>query len=271
MIEVKYVNSQNQSMSFIGDKILPSDGSFHKRKWTVNDEEIIKDAMTYNLTLTLRGSLAERKKKLNELCDLFEYDTLNETEGRLYFGEYYTNCFISTSSVQVNNTFNFRTDVILEIYARKQSWIKEKTYHLRKKIDSDITDKDRNLEYEYDYPYDYFLDTDGNANIVNDHIVGCDFEMIIFGPCSEPRIIINNEPYQVFTDLLDGEYLVIDSKKNTVIKYNIYGQKENLYDLRIKESSLFNKIPSGYVRVQWSGGFSFDIKLYIERSEPEWI
>ena len=35
MIEVKYINSNNQSISFFTDKLKISDGIFHKRKWTM--------------------------------------------------------------------------------------------------------------------------------------------------------------------------------------------------------------------------------------------
>lgn len=271
MIEVKYVNSKNESLSFFADKMIVSDGSFHKRKWTVSDDEITKDAVTYNLTLTLRGLLRERKQMLNKLCDLFEIDNYAEKQGKLYFGEYYIFCNISSSTTQINSVSSSRTDVVLEVYCKEQKWIKEEKYHLNKRTKSSYLSEDRNLEYEYDYPYDYYLNTDGSVNIKNNNISSCDFEMIIFGPCSQPRILVNDMPIQIFCDVLDREYIKIDSRSNTVYKYNLYGKEENIYDLRLKQSSIFSKIPSGNIHFIWSGGFSFDITLYKERSEPEWI
>ena len=76
MIQVKYVNSLNQSISFFSESMKVSQGSFNQSKWTISEDDITKDAITYNLTLTLRGKIDERKQMLNNLYDVFEIDLI---------------------------------------------------------------------------------------------------------------------------------------------------------------------------------------------------
>ena len=62
----------------------------------------------------------------------------------------------------------------------------------------------------------------------------------------------------------NGETLVIDSKKHTVMMGDT-----NIFDARGKEYSVFEKIPAGALDVAWDG-FDFSITLLEERSEPKW-
>ena len=103
-----------------------------------------------------------------------------------------------------------------------------------------------------------------------DHYAPCEFLMIIFGPVADPRIVINGHPYQVYDTLLENEYMQIDSRKNTVIKYMANGTRQNLYDLRAKMESVFEPITPGNIAVNWPGSYGFDLTLYLERSEPRW-
>lgn len=68
-------------------------GCFHNYAWKPNatDMEIGadvygfgKEPITYQITLTLRGPLEERKNMLDELTNCFEYDVINKTRARLY-------------------------------------------------------------------------------------------------------------------------------------------------------------------------------------------
>ena len=62
---VKYINSKNEVLEFIGADILPTSGYLHQRKWNTNKENDItvidKGDCTYTITLTLKGSLEQRK------------------------------------------------------------------------------------------------------------------------------------------------------------------------------------------------------------------
>ena len=73
------------------------------------------------------------------------------------------------------------------------------------------------------------------------------------------------------TDTLEsGEYIVIDSAANTVIKYRTNGTTKDLFNDRGKLQSVFTPIPGGRITINWSGMFGFDITIYAERTEPRW-
>ena len=94
--------------------------------------------------------------------------------------------------------------------------------------------------------------------------------MTIYGPCENPRILINGYPRQIFTSLESNEYLVIDSRDSTVIKHLANGTTVSVYNSRQFQPSIFEKIPSGLLSIDWTGLFGFDVTLFLERSEPKW-
>ena len=146
-------------------------------------------------------------------------------------------------------------------------WIKEET---KKFYPQTEVRYEKGLDYNYDYAYDYTSQKKGTATWYVDNIRDSDFEMIVYGACANPRIIINGHVYEVFDTLESNEYLVINSQKNTVIKYLANGTTKNLFDLRGKQQSVFETIPKGNLNLSWSGDFGFDITLFLERSEPKW-
>ena len=68
----------------------------------------------------------------------------------------------------------------------------------------------------------------------------------------------------------DGEYLTIDSRDYTVYKYLSNGTVETLFHDRGLADSVFEPIPSGLLRINWSGAFGFDLTLFLERREARW-
>lgn len=109
MIEVRYVSSNGREYNLITDHIRPTSGTFHSYEWKANEAEIengtevyawTKDPITYQITVTVRGSISERKRILNELTSAFEYDIANISPGRLYFDEYYIECFAKVERIR---------------------------------------------------------------------------------------------------------------------------------------------------------------------------
>lgn len=269
MMEVRYVNSINQSISFFTDKIKISDGLIHKRQWTINDGQTQKDSISYNITLTLRGGVEERKKKLDELHDIFEIDLINNTTGKLYCGNYYIRCYMLKAETQPNSTLNCRTDNDLEVYCPKQSWIKENIFNFLPDDTAVFTDpENKTYPYRYDYKYG---SSPGSSDIENDSLCASDFKLIIYGPVNNPSITIGDYLYNVNVELNTGEYLTVESLEREVFITDVSGNTTNVFDFRNKDNYLFQKIEPGLHNVEWSGGFGFDVILYDERSEPKWI
>lgn len=151
-------------------------------------------------------------------------------------------------------------------------WCSESTKTFLKGNIKDKGDEtDPYLYYPFGYPYQYSAPQDERF-IQNDHYAACDFKMVIFGPCTNPAIMINGHLHEVRASIHDGERLEIDSRNHTVHRHMNDGRIENLFNLRNKENNLFEKIPNGRCNVLWNiEAFGFDLTLYKERSEPKWI
>lgn len=137
MIEIKYVCSNGKEYSLVGDRMRATSGSFHTYKWKQNAtaKEIgdnvygfSKDSITYSITLTTRGKLAERYQILNELINAFERDISNVTPGKIYFGKYYIECYIQKAENSVSGTWNNWSDCKIDIYCPYPFWIQDITY-----------------------------------------------------------------------------------------------------------------------------------------------
>ena len=110
----------------------------------------------------------------------------------------------------------------------------------------------------------------GSAEFEINHIIPSEFEMIIYGPCVNPKVLINGYPYEVLTTLENNEYLIINSMEQTITKYLSNGATVNLFDARGYDYSVFEKIPSGLISVSWSGDFGIDLYVFLKRKEAAW-
>ena len=229
-----------------------------------------KEPKTYQITLTFRGPLEERKAKMDELTNCFEYDVVNLTPGRIWFGNYYIDCYIKDMSSKVSSTRNCWTDMELGIYCPYPMWAEEgsKSFYPDSADNGEIYNF---LDYPYDYQYDYSKPLSGTEHWYVDHYRSSNFQMTIYGPCANPRIIIAGQVYQVYDTLEAHEYIVIDSRKKTIIKRLANGTEQNIFYKKATGNSIFTEIPSGDILINWSGEFGFDIVVYKERSVPEWI
>ena len=278
MIEIKYVCSNGEEYNLIGDKMRATSGYFHAYEWIPNTTEkemgvavnsFTKEPVVYDITLTVRGKEFERKQFLNKLTNAFEYDVVNLSPGRIYYGKYYIDGYIKKSSNEGSGENNSRTDCKIEIYCPYPFWSMEQ----EQSFYPDSANKGEAygfLEYPYDYPYDYSRKSAGTQNWFIDHFRDNNFEIVIYGPCADPRIIINDYPYQIYETLENGEYILIKSRDKTITKHLGNGTIQNIFAKRAKDKSVFSLIPSGMLTLNWSGEFGFDIKVYKERSVPEW-
>lgn len=236
MIEIKYVCSNGEEYNLIGDKMRATSGYFHAYEWIPNTTEkemgvavnsFTKEPVVYDITLTVRGKEFERKQFLNKLTNAFEYDVVNLSPGRIYYGKYYIDGYIKKSSNEVSGENNSRTDCKIEIYCPYPFWSMEQ----EQSFYPDSANKGEAygfLEYPYDYPYDYSRKSAGTQNWFIDHFRDNNFEIVIYGPCADPRIIINDYPYQIYETLENGEYILIKSRDKTITKHLGNGTIQNI-------------------------------------------
>lgn len=281
-MKFKYINSKGEIIDMCEYPYLLQSGDLLDYSWSYEKgnkciknvchdvgERSFKIAIVPDLSLSYEEKIEAKKKAAQRLFNVIEYDVANNADGRIETDTgSYLPCRIvaSTKSDWENPTSYMFCD--LTAVCGKNTWINEmkKSFFpvLEAKSDSGMFD------YPYDYEYDYASQITGKDMLNIDHISASLFKLTIFGACLNPCIYINNHKYCIYTSLDKDEYLVIDARKNTIIKYSYDGSTENIYDLRGKEQSVFEAIPAGNIPVMWDGSFGFDITLYLERSEPLW-
>lgn len=220
------------------------------------------------MTITVFGeNEQDYYNNLNFLHEVFEMDVANLTPGRLYFQESYQSCYVIASAKTEWEDTDCMLDNEIRIIPVNPCWIREETRHFYHTSETEVSE---GTDFPFDFPFDFAVSKTGFEQWNIDHYASSHFKMTIYGPCVEPRILINGYPRQVFTSLEANEYLVFDSRNSTVIKHLANGTTVSVYNSRQFQPSIFEKIPSGLLNIDWSGAFGFDITLYIERSEPKW-
>lgn len=249
--------------------------NYHKWNWGVDGTalqfgvrvaDFTRDAATYTTQLVFDGPLSARKALVEALHEDFELDVRNMTPGRIIWGDYYIVCYIKASST-FPDANDWYTDNDVTIYCPHPFWIKEEK---RTFFPQEAPEDEHFLDYDYDYEYDYYYGTPGIATWTIGFPFPSEFTMTVFGPVSNPRILVNGYPYQFNDTLEEAEYVVINSRDNTIMKHLANGQAVSIFDLRNKEQSIFQSMPANSLTINWSGLFGFDITLFEERSEPRW-
>ena len=274
-VKLQYKASSGNVYNLKSDGIRTKEANYHKWGWGVNGttlqfgtrvSDFSKKPAEYKTTLYFTGSYMQRKALLEALHDDFELDVKNKTPGRVIWGDYYIDCYISDSSTEpeANNVYT-ENDVIF--YCPYPFWIKEETKSF---FPQDAPGAQDYLDYDFDYKYDFFYGTPGIQIWPRDFPFASEFLMTVYGPVSDPRVLINGYPYQFFDTLESTEYVVIDSRSNKITKHLANGSQVNIFDLRNKAESIFKQIPAGTLTFNWTGIFGFDLTLFEERSEPRW-
>ena len=130
------------------------------------------------------------------------------------------------------------------------------------------------LDYPHDYEYDY--GGQGQAGFVTvDSPYESDFILRIYGPATNPYVVIGGNRYEVDVTVPDGGLLVIDSEAATVELKAPGGSLSNAFDSapdlgRDSGAYIFAPIGPGDQEVSWDGTFGFDLVVKERRDERIW-
>ena len=272
---LQYVASSGNTYNLKGDGLRSKTANYHRWSWGFEGTELQfgqrvaalrRDPLVYETRIILDGSLDERKILLENLHEDFELDARNLKPGRIIWGDYYIEAYVRESSTFPDSNL-FWTDNDIEFWCPYPFWIKED----RRSFMPQVAAEDYPwLEYAFDFQYDYYPGAVGVASWQTRFPFACEFQMYVFGAANNPRVVVNGYPYQINTSLEADEYLIIDSRKNTVYKYLSNGTTLNIFDSRAKDYSVFQPMPGGTMSITWPGTFGFDLVLFEERSEPRW-
>lgn len=271
---LKYVNSKGIVFNLEGNNIRVKSGNFHKNSWKAkankkrigeNIESFEKGAVTYEVTLKLRGNLVERKSILNNLHDAAECDIIQNTPGTVHFDEYYIECFILASDTHASEELSYRTEKVIEIYCPYPFWIRESSITI-----PTATDPEGDGLY-YDYTYDYTYGSSGlSITFENEHFAPCNFKLTAHGPFNTLEFAINGNLYRVNQSCAEGEMLILDTSTRTIVKIDTYGNVWNVFGKQDFTLDNFKQIPPNKNILSYGRAYQIELTLYEERSEPKW-
>lgn len=273
-MEVKYISSNKKEYDLISDKVMVTSGNFHSYSWEPQKTEkkygdrvydFTKESKTYKMTITVRGTLEQRKILIDEMRDSFERDIFGKTPGTFVYGEWKIKAYLISSDTQVSDVLNCWTAMEVEIYCPYPFWIRTEEKHFFAH-DADIQ---TDLEYPYDYPHDYYVSLTSD-NITNESPEECDLKIVIFGRVINPLINIGDQTYEIETEVEDEEYLTINTETKKILLTKKDGSTENCFYARVPRVNFFRGLPTGKHLISWSGEFGFDITILHKRSEPRW-
>lgn len=131
------------------------------------------------------------------------------------------------------------------------------------------------LDHPYDLPTDYtpnppvrMIDVEADGP--------CEWRLVVYGPASDPYVVVAGNRSQVTAEVPDGGILVADSRDWSIVVLDADGNESDAFAGRIrgKEGSgeyMWERIAPGVSAVSWSNAFGFDLTVYAERDTPPCI
>lgn len=276
MKDIYYVNSNNERIDLLESPYMLQTGELFNSSWSYESKDRIGGGAKIT---SIRKKLEERslilsivnygpdsyEQAVDHLHEVLDIDVLNQAHGRLYVGEMYIECYVIASKKSEWEYDAEYMDVELTVVLENPMWIGKNAYTFHS---YGIASSD-NKRYPGSYPYRYANGLSSNY-IINPHFTDANFQLIIYGPVVNPQVTIGSTPYLVNIVLEEGEYLIIDSRSETITKVMNKGERINAFHNRQKGRKFFQKIPPGRQLIAWTGKFDFDLIIFEERGEPRW-
>ena len=149
------------------------------------------------------------------------------------------------------------------------------------KPDDKPTQQGDDLDLPTDFPFDLTgPSSNGSSSYIytNQHTVGgSNFEMAIYGPCTDPIITISGNSYEVKGTFEAGSYITVNSVDRTITLTDSTGKITNIFEKGVRGagrgsgSYIFERIPANNPRASASGSFSYTITLIEEKSDPSFL
>lgn len=270
---VIYINSNNQSVEFGVDGLYMNEIAFGWGYDANSVNGVIVGFTSGVKSFSLPASIiADSDLQANairdKLHDVFLYDVVKSKKGRLIYRGYTLYCNITDSKHSNYQEWTAFGDVDLTVTTDDMCWKKSSTivYTSAGKTDSGLEDA---MDYPFDYAFDYGFVLN-KLSFENNSFIESDFIMKIQGEVSSPSVYINNHLYSVDATLAAGDILEINSKEHTIMLTKSDGTIENCFDLRNRDSYIFQKIAAGMNSLSSAQKLNVMLTYFDERGEPKW-
>lgn len=266
---IKYQNHLGKSVDLSSNGIVadPTD----VLAWSLEVDD------SYGTVRSIGRSIASRKLKVatysmsarKRLYEVPAVDVDAKSPGRLYVGEWYLVCYVTSSSVNGwwrGGVASYDLDVTVV----DPLWRKDVSYVLTERYDGGA-----GLDFPHDFPHDF-----GYSNVIttvnNTGFRPADVLIRAYGPLDGCVVTVAGNEYIVRESLEDGEYLTIDTYGRTVKVTRLTGEVHDAFPsvggdyFEGSGSYVFERVPPGLSEVIWSGVSDLDITLVITRDEPDY-
>lgn len=272
--ECYYVSSKGKVFNFgVGNKRF-NRGEIRDYTWAYNDN--YNKVKAFNTELQTKSiqiffintGTQILEKTAEQFYRVIDEDVRRMQMGKLYYNDYYVNCYIIGSSKT-----NYDSGVVIgEEITVLSDFVWRKDVKQAFGLGA-VAVIEGGFDYPYDYPYDYAPDYD-SRRFVTKAIAPFDFTIEWSGYELNPQVTVNGHIYRVYVELFEGQNLAIDSVNKTIIRTLADGTKINEFDNRDRNNYIFEKmeVVDGSSIVELEGSLSkCVITAHIERSEPTWI
>lgn len=134
---------------------------------------------------------------------------------------------------------------------------------------------DEYLDYPFDYEHDYAATASGSS-IDTELLQASPVRLTVYGPATNPYVVVGGNRYQVNVTVPAGAYLVIDGRSMTIELVGQSGTVTDVFGAGERGSGqgggayVFQPLPPGVSSVSWDGSFGFDLGWYDLEGEPPW-
>lgn len=242
-----------------------------KQQYGVTVDRFTRDPATYQAVLIFDGTYENNKEMLERLHADFERDILNNTPGKLTWGDCSIDTFVYSSSTEPGDIEPDAKNTV-KFYCPRPFWVQEKKISIFAHT-PEILSTDKAYDYQYDYSYVGMLDQ--RVKFDTKHYAESDFRITAYGPFSVFNVNISGNIYRVEYEISTGEAMIIDSRQKGMYKGEAYvlksdGSVANVFDYRSPSYQLFKRLPAGILTIDYSRTYGIDLSVFIERSEPIW-
>ena len=261
MIKAYYKNSKGEVLWLTKAPFRTIEADWFDSTWEETDSGYEKE-----ITIDVFGKREEFVQNMETLYRIISVDSETGNYGRLYVNDTFLPCQIYKTKKTGWKGYVY-TEVELTFLAPELSWITilEKNFYPQTEVPAG-----NGLNFPFNFPFSFANEKRGSSSFEIDHIIPSDFEMVVYGPCVNPKVLINGYPYEVLTTLESNEYLILNTLDQTITKYLSNGTTANLFDVRGYDYSVFEKMPAGLITVNWSGDFGIDLYVFLKRKEAAW-
>ena len=251
-------------------------GEFKNNSWGYDEQygryrNFRRNKTTYPFSVIIRSN---NDVDFDALCDVFSEDVIAGESGYFLINGWKLKCLV----VKAEHSFYGRRDNVIafEALSETSTWVREQTKGYNGIPGGGGGDDDLGRDYSYSeailgrgYSYGYSVADSHYASL---DLSGTDngFEVMVYGPQTNPVIYLNNEPVQVNVTLDANErlHLVSNGQIRTIEILTPSGAARDAFVYRDKEHSPF--LTLGRHTDLTYGQIRFDFTTVERRSEPTW-